>query len=106
MKYLRKVIGKMMGKRKKGRVEKFKNEEGEELRTEREVAEVFGERFTWTFQISEEENEDFCEETEREVEVWIRTNGEKIRRREIIEIEDIPEITTDLIKDIITSLGN
>ena len=98
-----KEIGKMMDRRKKGWVEIFKNEQGEKLKTEREVVESFGRRLTTTFQISEEENEDFCEETEREVEEWIRKNGEKIRRREKNEIEDTPEITADLIKDILAS---
>ena len=64
----------MMDRRKKGWVETFKNEQGEELKTEREVAKAFGRRLTKTFQISEEENEEFCEEAEREVEDWIKTN--------------------------------
>ena len=98
-----KEIDRMMGRRRKGWRENLKNEQGEELRTEKEVAEAYGRRLAITFRITEEENENFCEETEREVEEWIKINRVGHQRREKVEIEDTPEITADLIKDILTS---
>ena len=46
----------------------------------------------------------FCEETEREVDNWIKNNEDKLERKRMVEIEDTPEITPELKKkDIIKS---
>ena len=39
-----------------------------------------------TFQINDEENEEFCEETEREVDECVRNNREKLLVKDKIEI--------------------
>ena len=56
-----------------------------------------------TFNISEEENEAFCEETERRVEGWIEDNMEKLTPKETVEYEDTPEIKAWLLKEILMS---
>ena len=93
----------MTGRKKKEWVETFKNEQGVALRTDGEVEEVFRRRLIKTFQISEEENEDFCEATERIVEEWMRNNEETLKIKETIETEDSPEISVNLIRHILTS---
>ena len=73
------------------------------MRTDGEVEEAFRRRLIKTFQISEEKNEDFCEETERIVEEWMRNNEETLKIKETIETEDSPEISANLIRDILSS---
>ena len=92
-----------MGRKRKEETEFIKNENGDILRTPEEMKRAFRRTLERTFYISEEENENFCEETEREVEEWVRNNENKLVRRRIIEIEDTPEITSELVKDIIKS---
>ena len=60
-------------------------------------------RLTKTFQISEEENEEFFENTEERVEECVRNKGDKLLVKNKIEIEDTPEITAPLIRDILAS---
>ena len=45
---------------------------------------AFRNRVIRKFNISEEENEAFCEETERRVERWVRNNEEKITSKETV----------------------
>ena len=68
----------MTGRKKRVWEETFKNEQGEELKTDREVERTFRRRLAKTFQISEGENDEFCEETEGRVEEWIRINRDKL----------------------------
>ena len=63
-----KEIGKMTERKKRVWQETFKNEQREKLKTDNEVERAFRRILTKTLQISEEENDDFCEETEERVE--------------------------------------
>ena len=74
-------IRRMMGRKKKEEMEVIKNENGDILRTSEEMERAFRRRLGRTFYISEEENENFCEETEREVEEWVRNNENKLVRK-------------------------
>ena len=69
------------------------------MRTTEELGRVFRRRLIKIFCISEEENEMFCEETEREVDNWIKNNEDKLERKRMVEIEDTPEITPELKKN-------
>ena len=59
-------IRRMIGRKKEEETEVIKNENGEILRTTEELERAFRRRLEKSFYISEEENEQFCEETERE----------------------------------------
>ena len=50
-----------------------------------------------TFNIIKEENEECCEETEGEVEEWIRNNRRRITASESIEHEDSPKIAVNSV---------
>ena len=71
-----KEIGRMLGRKRKIKTEIIKNENGVELKTREEVERAFRRRLERTFRITDEENEEFCEENERMVEEWL------IKRRE------------------------
>ena len=93
-------IGRMLGRRGKW-VESLKNENGRELKTGEEIEAAFRARLERTFKISEEENEDFDEETEKEVKEWRNRTREKLRPKETIEYIDIPEITEEVVTGIL-----
>ena len=84
----------MMG-RSKGKVpDSLKDENGRALNPVEEVRAAFRNRLMRTLNISEEENEAFCEETEGRVERWLRNNEENLTPKETVTYEDTPEITT------------
>ena len=56
------------------------------------MEQAFRNRLERTFNISEEENEDFDEETEMEVEEWKNKNIDKLKPKDIVEYADTPEI--------------
>ena len=60
---------------------------------------AFKERRERTFKVSEEVNH----AKEREVETWIRQRGNQLRSRGEIRIVDTPDITADLVGDIMKS---
>ena len=93
----------MMGRGREGEPDSLKDENGRALNTVEEVGSVFRNRLKRTFNIREEENEDFCEETERRVETWVINNEEKLTPKETVIYEDTPEVTPWLIKDILKS---
>ena len=71
-----KNIDKMLGRKRKIRTDRMKNENGVDLKTGEEIERAFRSRLVRTFRITEEENGEFCEENERMVEEWIRQRGE------------------------------
>ena len=74
----------MLGRRRKIRTEIMKNENGVELKTREEVERAFRRCLEGTFRITEEENEEFCEENERVVEEWITQRREDLVVKNII----------------------
>ena len=101
-----KDIGRTLGRKKKPQVENIKNENEIELKTKEEIVNAFKNRLERTFKIGEEENQEFCEETEREVEEWILGSREKLQVRERVEYIDTPEIKPELILDILKDFKN
>ena len=63
-----KEVGRMMGISRGRMPETLKDENGRDLNTGDEVETAFRNRLIRTFNISDEENEAFCEETEGRVE--------------------------------------
>ena len=96
-----KDIGKIEGRKEKDRVETIRNENGVFLKSKELLDLAFRRRLTKTFNISEEENDPFCEEMEVEVESLIRNNQERLVKRRNVESVDTPEITPELVKCII-----
>ena len=94
-------IGRMSGRKTKIRTETMKNENGVELKTREEIERAFRRRLERTFRITEEDNEDFCEENERMVEEWITQRREDLVVKNIIHNVDTPEIKPELIVDIL-----
>ena len=88
----------MLGRRRGKWVETLKNENGRELKTREEMEVAFRTRLEKIFKISEEENEDFDEEIEREVEEWRVRNRKKLRPKETIVYTDTTEITEELVR--------
>ena len=66
----------MLGRKRKTRREIMKNENGVELKSGEVVERAFRARLERIFRISEEENEDFCEENDRMMEEWVRQRRE------------------------------
>ena len=81
----------------------IKDENGRKLETNIEVVVAFKNRMQRTFNISEEENENFDKEKEREVEEWLLRNRNNRRIDDIIDYEGKQIITEELVKDIIKS---
>ena len=67
----------------------------------KEVERAFSRRIEGTFCISENENEDFCAETEEVVEGWVAENQNRLNPGERVIYKDNPEITQELVKDIL-----
>ena len=82
----------MMGRSRGGMPENFKDENGINLNSDEEVRAAFRNRLMRTFNINDEENDSFCEETERRVERWIDDNRERFTPKETVEYEDTLEI--------------
>ena len=77
----------------------IKDENGRTPKTDGEVSAASRNRTMRTFNISEEENEAFCEETERRVEEWTEENMERLTIKESVEYENTPEIKAWLLKE-------
>ena len=88
-KELWKDIGRMMGRRKT-RTEIMKNENGADLKSGEEIERDFRARLERTFRITQEENEEFCEENDRMVEEWARQKREDLEMKNRIDF--IPPI--------------
>ena len=96
----------MLGRKGKMWAEKLKNENGRELKTKEEIETAFRLRLERIFNIREEENEEFCEETEREVERWIIEIREILRPKDVVQYVDTPEINPEPILDILKDFKN
>ena len=66
-----KEVNRMLGRGARTTIGALNDENGKDLKTEKEVVLAFKRRMEKTVRISEEENENFCPINEREVEGWL-----------------------------------
>ena len=71
----------------------------------RRVERAFRSRLRKTFNISEEGNEDFWEETDGRVRNWVRDNDETLKPLQRVESIDTPEVSAWLINDILNDFN-
>ena len=84
-----------------GEKQQIKDENGLELTTERKEAEAFRGRMKRTFNISEQENENFNEDTEEMVRMWHLLYRDRLFPRDIISISEEDSTATQELKMII-----
>ena len=98
-----KEINKMRGLRGAGCLMPMRDEQGWELRGEEEEAEAFKARMKRTFNISEQENENYSEDTEEMVRMWHLVYRDQLIPGDIVHIREEDRITTRTLKIAIKS---